>query len=1376
MFRRCTTALAALFSATLLAATLNAGDWPTYQHDNRRSAVTDESLPVEHLVPYWVYRSPQPPQPAWPGPAKWDAYAGLRGLRSMRNYDPVFHVIAAGGAVYFGSSADDSVYCLDGDTGEPRWIVTTGGPVRIAPTYSDGRVYFGSDDGYAYCVDANSGEQVWRFSPAPQENLILHNGRFVPFWPCRTGVMVEGGTAYFGHALLPWKDGYISAVDAAAGEPTGEGRFVQQLPRVTIEGAMLASPTHLFVPQGRVPPRVYDRKDGQELGSLKGGGGSFVLLTHDDRVLHGPGNKDGWITDSEAGTRTEVASYQGGNAIVVAAGTAYLLTDYSLAAIDRNSRQEKWNVACDFPYTLILAGDTLFAGGDDAVAAFSTEDGREIWRADVEGRAFGLAVAEGALYASTDEGRIHAFRPARVAVAQRERPADQQVAVTAETVPAMDDPALLGRWVFSPGGIKGRVVHDQAGRADATILGRRSFRQVDEFQALVLDGSTTSAMISRNPATAPLPKEAMTAEAWVRIDQPQPWGGIIGCVQDNGDDEHGWILGFVESRLAFGLRAKGGDDRITYVKSQSDFVPEQWYHVLGTYDGRELRLYVNGQLQETSTAQQGSIDYPARGFYEIGAYHDDDEYFRTLGMLHEVRVYDRALSAEEAAANAGRLRAATIEHARLARGPYLEFTGPDSAVVRWWTDEPSPSILEFGFQERLARIEDATPQTEHTATLSGLGPNRVYWYTITVGDGDGDNARRTRPFECDTNFNYTQPSIADAPHPYGDHESAEYLAVLAQRILDRAGVDQGLCLVYGCGDGRLAFEIARQSNLRVIGVDTDPHKIAAARDALVKAGVYGARIRLHHVDRLEALPLTGAVANLVVCEAPLETDRYAAHVREVGRMLRPDGGVALILRAEKDVSPAADDLIAALDAASLDCETLRDDATVWLRAVRPPLDGAGEWSHQYGLPDNAAFGGETLGGATGIDDLEVQWFGLPGPRAQPDRNGRKPSPLAVGGRLFVQGLHRVAALDAYNGTILWAQEIPPLARFNMPRDCGNWCADREHVYTAIEGECWKIDAASGAVESLLPVAIDEPSQYDWGYVARHGDLLLGSAVRAGTSYTSFWGGAGAGWYDATDGPITDKVASDNLFALDAASGRRRWEYRDGPILNSTITVGGRHVYFVEARHPAVRAAGSRRVGQDELWHELYLVALEVESGSKLWEQHLATAMGRVVYYLAHGGDRLAIVASGGKKYYVYAFDDATGEPQWQADFDWKSDNHGAHMSRPAIVGDVLYVRPKAFDLTTGSLLDIEMPGGHGCGTYACTSGAVILRSGNLTVWDRTSGNATRWHRLRPDCWLSSIPAGGLLLSPEGGGGCSCGSWIETSLGFAPRAVREGTAP
>ena len=54
------------------------------------------------------------------------------------------------------------------------------------------------------------------------------------------------------------------------------------------------------------------------------------------------------------------------------------------------------------------------------------------------------------------------------------------------------------------------------------------------------------------------------------------------------------------------------------------------------------------------------------------------------------------------------------------------------------------------------------------------------------------------------------------------------------------------------------------------------------------------------------------------------------------------------------------------------------------------------------------------------------------------------------------------------------------------------------------------------------------------------------------------------------------------------------------------------------------------------------------------------------------------------------------------------------------------------------------------------------------MWSFTSREGSNFYRLRPDCWLSTIPACGLLLSPEASGGCICGNWLETSIAFAPK--------
>ena len=86
--------------------------------------------------------------------------------------------------------------------------------------------------------------------------------------------------------------------------------------------------------------------------------------------------------------------------------------------------------------------------------------------------------------------------------------------------------------------------------------------------------------------------------------------------------------------------------------AKDNFNPNRWHHVVGTYDGKEMRLYVDGELKATSTSQKGPIAYPKNAYFDIGVYHDDNEFYKTKGLLHEVCVYDRALSEKEIAAKA----------------------------------------------------------------------------------------------------------------------------------------------------------------------------------------------------------------------------------------------------------------------------------------------------------------------------------------------------------------------------------------------------------------------------------------------------------------------------------------------------------------------------------------------------------------------------------------------------------------------------------------------------------------------------------------------------------------------------------------------------
>ena len=442
-----------------------AEDWPTYQHDNRRSGVTTEEVefPLNQL---WRYKSPTPPQTAWTSPAKWDAYSGNAGLQSMRNFDPAFYVTVVGQSVYFGSSVDNAAHCLDAETGEQRWKHFTNSAVRLPPTIDGDRALFGSDDGHIYCVDAATGERKWKFRPAPDPRLIPSNGKLISLWPVRTGVLVNGGLAYFAASLLPWETSYLCAVDAVTGFADGSGGFIREEKSVTLQGALLSSSNSLYAPQGRSEPIVFEREGGKRVGGISGTGGVYCVLTEDDQFIAMPANqKEAEDTIRIAGRdRQVIVSFSGANRMIVSGRHAFFHQGTKLKAVDRKKllevqeqinelqaangkraaakkkakgdaekiaqldaemaaaggqiaalearkpESELWSKEEMIPMGFMLAGKTLFVGGDKVVTAYETESGKRLWSIEVDGKAYGLAAANGQVYVSTDLGSIYCFR------------------------------------------------------------------------------------------------------------------------------------------------------------------------------------------------------------------------------------------------------------------------------------------------------------------------------------------------------------------------------------------------------------------------------------------------------------------------------------------------------------------------------------------------------------------------------------------------------------------------------------------------------------------------------------------------------------------------------------------------------------------------------------------------------------------------------------------------------------------------------------------------------------------------------------------------------------------------------------------------------
>ena len=94
--------------------------------------------------------------------------------------------ITTGGGMVFAATGAGFVIALDAVQGKEKWRVSTSGPIRGAPTYSDGRLFVTTIDNRAIALSASNGKRLWTHSgiaeiasllggasPAVRDNVVI---------------------------------------------------------------------------------------------------------------------------------------------------------------------------------------------------------------------------------------------------------------------------------------------------------------------------------------------------------------------------------------------------------------------------------------------------------------------------------------------------------------------------------------------------------------------------------------------------------------------------------------------------------------------------------------------------------------------------------------------------------------------------------------------------------------------------------------------------------------------------------------------------------------------------------------------------------------------------------------------------------------------------------------------------------------------------------------------------------------------------------------------------------------------------------------------------------------------------------------------------
>lgn len=181
----------------------------------------------------------------------------------------------------------------------------------------------------------------------------------------------------------------------------------------------------------------------------------------------------------------------------------------------------------------------------------------------------------------------------------------------------------------------------------------------------------------------------ITISCWVNISSKVAEMKVFAKWADTPSAAHSYLLaiqGVGNDKVRLAISAGG----VTSVDGTTALVVGTWYHVAGTYDGSDLRVYVNG-VEENSAAKTGNIDSttaPVRLGAGSGTTIASEEPFH--GFIDDPRIYDRVLSAEEIA---------TIHASQ----------GHDEIVVglqaRYLTNEEAAQVKAFG----VGSVKDVGP-------------------------------------------------------------------------------------------------------------------------------------------------------------------------------------------------------------------------------------------------------------------------------------------------------------------------------------------------------------------------------------------------------------------------------------------------------------------------------------------------------------------------------------------------------------------------------------------------------------------------------------------------------------------------------------------
>jgi hypothetical protein len=312
---------------------------------------------------------------------------------------------------------------------------------------------------------------------------------------------------------------------------------------------------------------------------------------------------------------------------------------------------------------------------------------------------------------------------------------------------AQQDPlqnGLIAHWALDEG--SGAILRNSVNSDTGSLAGGTSWIEGPHNAAVQFNGSTGYAALP----SIDIPSSRVTLAAWVRITNypANTDQRIISKSIGSAEQAHHWMLSHVRqgNRNLLRFRLRTGSNTSTLIASSGDLPTNTWFHAAATYDGANMRLFLNG-VEVGRAAQSGTIPSDTSVPLNIARSPDGSNYL--AGALDDVRIYNRALTAQELTA----LMEVDSEPSEDTTAPSVpsgvQATALTSRSVRvsWSESTDDTSVTGYRIRRNGSAVTTASglEWTDTTAL-----PGTTYSYAVSAFDGAGNESAPSSPAQVVT--------------------------------------------------------------------------------------------------------------------------------------------------------------------------------------------------------------------------------------------------------------------------------------------------------------------------------------------------------------------------------------------------------------------------------------------------------------------------------------------------------------------------------------------------------------------------------------------------------------------------------------------------